>query len=171
MNKLTHAHGAGFCFAIAARPSAWLLLKTCMLGFETATPLSPMVKIWFQNRRARERRDKEAQQRNQHSGVAPKPFQPLTIPTVTWSVPSQPMTSSTFAQFPGHAAHQDFTASAYLSTPFSMFAGQVAAAAAVRKPGVDLSKFSKESPRGLVFLDSSSRGRPSVGDASSEESS
>ncbi|KAK3755345.1 hypothetical protein RRG08_026075 [Elysia crispata] len=126
------------------------------------------VKIWFQNRRARERRDKEAQQRNQHSGISPKPFQPLTIPTVTWPVSSQPMTSSNMAQFPGNVAHQDFPAPAYLSSPFGMFAAQVPA---VRKAGIDFSKFRRETPRNLLYTDNSNCGRPSIGDGSSEESS
>ena len=54
------------------------------------------VKIWFQNRRARERRDKEASRRN-HSPVLHKVFQPLSIPTVGW--PMTTMTSSDYAQY------------------------------------------------------------------------
>ncbi|KAK0052285.1 homeobox protein MSH-D, partial [Biomphalaria pfeifferi] len=44
------------------------------------------VKIWFQNRRARERRDKGGTQLQQ--STVQKSFQPLTIPTVSWSVPT-----------------------------------------------------------------------------------
>ncbi|XP_005099856.1 homeobox protein MSH-D-like [Aplysia californica] len=55
------------------------------------------VKIWFQNRRARERRDKEATQRT-HNTMVQKAFQPLSIPTVAWPMPS-PMTSSNYVQY------------------------------------------------------------------------
>lgn len=49
------------------------------------------VKIWFQNRRARERRDKEAIQRNHQltlSTTKTTTFQPLSIPTVAWPLTS-----------------------------------------------------------------------------------
>ncbi|XP_070181206.1 homeobox protein MSX-1-like [Littorina saxatilis] len=45
------------------------------------------VKIWFQNRRARERREREASQRAQL--LTQKTYQPLSIPTVTWALTSQ----------------------------------------------------------------------------------
>ena len=44
------------------------------------------VKIWFQNRRARERREREASQRAQL--LTQKPYQPLSIPSVTWALSS-----------------------------------------------------------------------------------
>ncbi|KAL8613778.1 hypothetical protein ACOMHN_029635 [Nucella lapillus] len=45
------------------------------------------VKIWFQNRRARERREREASQRAHL--LTQKPYQPLSIPSVTWALTSQ----------------------------------------------------------------------------------
>ncbi|XP_046558100.1 homeobox expressed in ES cells 1-like [Haliotis rubra] len=73
------------------------------------------VKIWFQNRRARERRDREAAQTS--ALFPPKPSQPLMVPSVTWPIPST-TTNTAFAQL--RTAIQQSRGS-FLPSAFSLY--------------------------------------------------
>ncbi|XP_059178505.1 homeobox protein XHOX-7.1-like [Physella acuta] len=73
------------------------------------------VKIWFQNRRARERRDKGGSHKN-HEALAHKTFQPLTVPSVSWPV-GQTMAANNYVQY--HNA-LDFRSS-YLPPGFGIY--------------------------------------------------
>ncbi|XP_041351184.1 homeobox protein MSH-A-like [Gigantopelta aegis] len=70
------------------------------------------VKIWFQNRRARERRDRESAQ---ISPLRQKSFQPLLVPSVTW--PLYPATGS-LAQLHSVVQHSRM---GFLPSAFSMY--------------------------------------------------
>ena len=77
------------------------------------------VKIWFQNRRARERREREASQRAQL--LTHKPYQPLSIPSVTWALTSQLTPSPFSAQYRNEL---NFRAGLF-SSAFSAFSAPV----------------------------------------------
>ena len=77
------------------------------------------VKIWFQNRRARERREREASQRAQL--LTQKPYQPLSIPSVTWALTSQLTPSPFSAQYRNDLSFR----AGLFSSAFSAFSAPV----------------------------------------------
>ncbi|BFZ11834.1 hypothetical protein BsWGS_14873 [Bradybaena similaris] len=72
----------------------------------------PRVKIWFQNRRARDRREKEAVQNNQKN-TTQRTFLPLSVPSVSW--PNQ--ASITAANYMQSSNSSDFRPN-YISSSF-----------------------------------------------------